>query len=156
MKTSRNLQFLLVLIVVSSAFGFGIQSNYEGPDQVELSLLEPAIVPDPVDGISRWWYTPSRKAHIFRHNYPKNVETKPKQGEDLRLPGNILPRLYNIRLLPFIEVGNWTTDGYVEISVDCIISTVNISINSLDLTIDQASITVNLYLFCRKGNVIAS
>ncbi|EFX81628.1 hypothetical protein DAPPUDRAFT_317254 [Daphnia pulex] len=142
MKTFWNLQFVLVLIAISSAFGFGVQPKYEGPDEVELSLLEPAVVPDPVDGISRWWYTPSRKAFLFRHNYAKNGEIEPRQGEDLRLPGNILPRLYNIRLLPFIEVGNWTTDGYVEISVDCIIATVNISINSLDLTIDQPSITV--------------
>jgi aminopeptidase N len=149
MKT-WNLAFVLGLTAVSLSFGCYAQSKYEGPDAVELSLLEPAIVPDPVDGISRWWYTPSRKAHIFRHNYPKSVEMKPKQGEDLRLPGNILPRLYNIRLFPFIEVGNWTTDGYVEISVDCIISTVNISINSLDLTIDQSSITVNRHLLKKE------
>jgi aminopeptidase N len=32
------------------AFGFGVQPKYEGPDEVELSLLEPAVVPDPVDG----------------------------------------------------------------------------------------------------------
>jgi len=153
MKTYWNLRFVLVLIAISPAFGFGIQSKYEGPDEVELSLLEPAIVPDPVDGISRWWYTPSQKAYLFRHNYAKNVAVEPKQGEDLRLPGNILPRLYNIRLLPFIEVGNWTTDGYVEISVDCIISTFNISINSLDLTIDRASIKVNHQLPIAKNKI---
>lgn len=154
MKTFWNLQFVLVLIAISSAFGFGFQPKYEGPDEVELSLLEPAVVPDPVDGISRWWYTPSRKAYLFRHNYAKNGDVEPRQGEDLRLPGNILPRLYNIRLLPFIEVGNWTTDGYVEISVDCIIATVNISINSLDLTIDQPSITVNHHLPIETNKIL--
>ncbi|KAI9551913.1 hypothetical protein GHT06_022250 [Daphnia sinensis] len=137
-----NLRLFFSLIIIGLAFGFDVQSNANGLDPDELSLLEPAIVPDPVDGVSRWWYTPSRKAHLFRHNYPSNVEVQPRQGEDLRLPGDILPRLYNIRLFPFIEEGNWTTDGYVEIDVECIIATVNISINSLDLTIDQASITV--------------
>ncbi|XP_046631005.1 aminopeptidase N-like [Daphnia pulicaria] len=137
----RNLLPFLVLIAVASAFG-NIQTQFDGPDEVELRLLEPAVVPDPVDGVSRWWYTPSRKAHIYRHKYPKNIQAQPRQGEDLRLPGDVLPRLYNVRLLPFIEVGNWTTDGYVEIFLDCIISTVNISMNSLDLTIDPASITV--------------
>jgi aminopeptidase N len=137
----RNLLPFLVLIAVTSAFG-NIQTQFDGPDEVELRLLEPAVVPDPVDGVSRWWYTPSRKAHIYRHKYPKNIQAQPRQGEDLRLPGDVLPRLYNVRLLPFIEVGNWTTDGYVEIFLDCIISTVNISMNSLDLTIDPASITV--------------
>jgi hypothetical protein len=50
MKTFWNLQFVLVLIAISLAFGFGVQPKYEGPDEVELSLLEPAVVPDPVDG----------------------------------------------------------------------------------------------------------
>ena len=139
------LPLLLVLLAAASAFGNNsIQSQYDGPDEVELRLFDPMVVPDPVDGVSRWWYTPSQKAHIYRHKYPKNVQVQPRQGEDLRLTGDILPRLYNVRLLPFIEVGNWTTDGYVEIFVDCIISTVNISMNSLDLTIDPLSITVNL------------
>lgn len=144
MMATCNLRLLLALTGIGLAFGFGIQSNDYGLDPVELSLLEPAIVPDPVDGVSRWWYTPSRKAHLFRHNYPRNADVMPRQGEDLRLPRNILPRSYNIRLLPFIEEGNWTTDGYVEISVECMIATVNISINSLDLTIDRASITVTI------------
>lgn len=138
MAISRSLLFVL-LVAVCAAYDNG---QYDGPDEVELRLLEPAVVPDPVDGVSRWWYTPSQKAHIYRHKYPKNIEAQPRQGEDLRLPGDILPRLYTIRLLPFIEVGNWTTDGYVEIVVDCVISTVNISMNSLDLTIDLASVTV--------------
>ncbi|KAI9551545.1 hypothetical protein GHT06_021878 [Daphnia sinensis] len=138
MTISRSLLCVL-LIAVCAAKANG---QYDGPDEVELLQLEPAVVPDPVDGVSRWWYTPSQKAHIYRHKYPKNIAAQPRQGEDLRLPGDILPRLYTIRLLPFIEVGNWTTDGYVEILVDCVISTVNISMNSLDLTIDLASITV--------------
>jgi aminopeptidase N len=140
----RNLLPFLVLFVVASAVQAfsNVQTQYDGPDEIELRLLEPAVVPDPVDGVSRWWYTPSQKAHIYRHKYPKNIQAQPRQGEDLRLSGDVLPRLYNVRLLPFIEVGNWTTDGYVEIFIDCIRSTVNISMNSLDLTIDQASVTV--------------
>lgn len=132
---------LISLAVIGSALG-QVKLNVDYSDEVELRLLEPAIVPDPVDGVSRWWYTPSRKAHIYNQKYPKAIKALARQGEDLRLPGDILPRSYNVRLLPFIEVGNWTTEGYVEILVECIIPTVNISLNSLDLTIDTASITV--------------
>lgn len=114
-------------------------------DANELLTLEPAVVPDPVDG-SRWYYTPSRKAHIYRHKYPSAASIKDKQtkqGEDMRLSGDLRPSLYDVRLLPFIEVGNFTTDGYVEITFNCIRSTSNISINALQLTIDRASISVN-------------
>ena len=34
-----------------------------------------------------------------------------RQGEDFRLPRDILPSLYSLQLLPFIEVGNFTTNG---------------------------------------------
>ena len=113
----------------------------------ELLTLEPAVVPDPVDG-SRWYYTPSRKAHLYRHNYPSAASIagkQTKQGEDMRLSGDLRPSLYDVRLLPFIEVGNFTTDGYVEITFNCVRATSNISINALQLTIDRASISVNYH-----------
>lgn len=133
---------LFASFVIALAFG-GVQSQYDGPDEIDVLLRkEPAIVPDPDDGISRWWYTPSRTAHIYRHKYPKEIEVETRQGEDLRLPGDLVPRLYNLRLLPFIEPGNWTTDGSVEIFFDVVVSTVNITINSVALTIDETSISV--------------
>ena len=87
----RNLLPFLVLFVVASAVQAfsNVQTQYDGPDEIELSLLEPAVVPDPVDGVSRWWYTPSQKAHIYRHKYPKNIQAQPRQGEDLRLSGDV-------------------------------------------------------------------
>ncbi len=65
-----------------------------------------------------------------------------KANEDLRLPGDILPYMYYIRLLPFIEEGNFTTHGYIEIFIDCVANTKNISMNSADITIIENSITV--------------
>lgn len=132
----RICSWLYFLVLAGSVFG---QNRYEDPNEFG---LEPAIVPDTVDGVSRWWYTPSRKAYVHRHKYPITNRILFKSGENLRLPGNILPRSYNIRLLPFIQVGNWTTDGYVEIFVDCMEPIINLSMNSLDLIIDKASITV--------------
>jgi aminopeptidase N len=49
-------------------------------------------------------------------------------------------------LLPFIEVGKFTTDGYIEILVECKKVTSSISMNAAALTIDTASITVSTIL----------
>lgn len=63
----------------------------------------------------RWWYAPSRKAHLHAHKYEQKLQqlnfATARQGEDFRLPRDVIPTLYNLRLLPFIEVGNFTTSG---------------------------------------------
>lgn len=65
-----------------------------------------------------------------------------KATEYYRLPGDILPYEYTIQLLPFIEEGNFTTHGHIEIFVDCVIETKNITINSAEITIKQNSVSV--------------
>ena len=62
---------------------------------------------------------------------------------DMRLPKNVLPNSYDIKLIPIIEEGNFTTIGYIEILVDCFETTSNISMNSADISINQSSILVN-------------
>ena len=111
-----------------------------------LSLMEPAIVPEPEDG-GRWWYTPSRKAHIHsvksKGRLMQNLIMSNKVNEDLRLPGDVLPSVYTIQLLPFIEEGgNFTTNGHIDIFVDCVRDTNNISMNAADITFKKLSITV--------------
>ena len=94
----------------------------------------------------RWWYAPSRKAPLYEQKYQgirdQLVRAAARQGEDMRLPTDVVPTSYTIRLLPFIEVGNFTTDGYIEILVECKIATSSISMNAADLTIDDKTITV--------------
>jgi hypothetical protein len=90
------------------------------------------------------WYTPSRKAHLYSRKVPSSqLAAGARQGEALRLPGDIIPISYNIRLLPFIG-GNFSTDGYVEILVQCVRNAPNISLNSADIDINVASISVTL------------
>jgi|688.fasta_scaffold610677_2 hypothetical protein len=66
---------------------------------------------------------------------------------DMRLPKNFLPISYDIKLIPIIEEGNFTTIGYIEILVDCLETTSNISMNSADITINQPSILVTSLLY---------
>ena len=124
----------------------------------ELEMMEPRIVAEPEDGSTTWWYTPSRKAHMHKHRYSSAIrnlqneynkkKNQIKQGEDMRLPGDIIPITYNVRMLPFVELiasGNYTTDGYVEIVVECVRATQNISINSAELDIKRS--TISVYVF---------
>lgn len=97
-------------------------------------------VHQPEDG-GRWWYAPSRKAH--RRPSLERIKFKQEQLEDAwRLPGDLSPVTYYVRLLPFIEVGNWTTAGFVEVLFNCVRDTHNITVNSAELVIDQNSIKV--------------
>ena len=142
-----------VLILLAVTVSYTLVLAYEQPliywrDDPE--LMQPTIMPEPVEG-ERWWFAPSRRAHLYAHKYQRRLEqmmkenASPKVGEDLRLPDALKPTLYNVRLLPFIEPGNFTTDGYVEILFDCLTGTRNISMNSAEITFDRLSIQV-LYM----------
>lgn len=87
-----------------------------------------------------WSEQPSWKINADRENKPSAVDW---DDAEYRLPGDLLPSVYTIRLLPFIEEGNFTTDGYIEIYVDCVNDTKNIVLNSVDIDIHQLSITVS-------------
>ena len=142
----------LLLGVFVSLLSSTLAAEYEPPlvywrDDPE--LMEPMIMPEPVEG-QRWWFTPSRKAHHYSHKYQRKIEQMMKEaasgkvGEDLRLPNTLRPTLYNVQLLPFIEPGNFTTNGYIEIFVDCLTATRNISMNSNEITFNLPSIQVRL------------
>ena len=136
----------LVIILISS-----LSSAHRDDEEDELqTLMDLGIVPEPVEG-SQWWYAPSGKAHKHGHRDPSSIGSsasggsgivKTSQGKDWRLPGDLVPVDYKIRLLPFLEVDNFTTDGYVEIIFNCLKDTTNITLNSADLTFDCNSISV--------------
>lgn len=161
-RIQRNVVVLVLTlhaVAASAVLHLGEDADIRRPTfdiDDELELMEPRIVAEPKDG-STWWYTPSRKAHIFKHRFNKairqleqqhNQKGINKQGEEMRLPGDIIPISYNVRMLPYVELiesGNYTTDGYVEIVFQCLRSTVNISINSAGLVIHKGTISVCKY-----------
>lgn len=123
---------------------------YPTPSTLELSedglsLMEPAIVPEPKDG-GRWWYAPSRRAHLHSHKSKsrliRDLLMSNKANEELRLPGDVIPYSYTIHLLPFIEEGNFTTRGQIEIFIDCLKNTNNITMNAADITFVRSTIAV--------------
>ncbi len=88
----------------------------------------------------------------FQRSLSSSVSAR--QGEEYRLSGDLEPVSYNIQLLPFIEEGNFTTHGLIEILFNCIESTDNITINSNEITFDHSIVTVmNCKLNIRSTSV---
>lgn len=97
------------------------------------------------------WHAPSRKASNYAYKYQARLQQLKRglarQGEEMRLPRDVLPETYEIALLPFIEVGNFTTKGHIDIYVKCQNSTRMISMNAADLQINEGSISVRRSLY---------
>lgn len=56
-----------------------------------------------------------------------------------RLPDNVAPMHYNIKIIPYIEEGNFTFDGESTINITIRHITQNLSLHTLELTIDEAA-----------------
>lgn len=56
-----------------------------------------------------------------------------------RLPDNVAPVHYNIKLIPYIEEDNFTFDGESSINITIHRMTQNLSLHALELTIDEAA-----------------
>ncbi|EFX67103.1 hypothetical protein DAPPUDRAFT_203789 [Daphnia pulex] len=59
-----------------------------------------------------------------------------------RLPRTVLPRHYDVRLLPILEKGNFTVLGRVSIDIQCLQSTDRIVLHSSDIQVDLKSVQV--------------
>lgn len=98
------------------------------------------------DSQNRWWYAPSRKAHLHVYKYQNAIRNLNRLAEQqdvqMRLPTDVLPIRYALRLLPFLEEGNFTTHGHVDIFVDCKSGTDKILLNAADLIFIDESIKV--------------
>lgn len=67
------------------------------------------------------------------------------QKDDLRLPLNVIPSHYDIRLLPILE--NSTVFGQVSIDLRCLNETDSIILHSVDIKVDLPSVQVFLISF---------
>lgn len=71
-----------------------------------------------------------------------------RAGEDLRLPRNVLPRSYEVTLLPILIEGNFTTEGSVNIVVDCVQASNNVTLHIADITWSASSVSVTSDFIC--------
>jgi hypothetical protein len=122
--------FLIAAVVLASLIATSSTLSVKGKDRGKPISYDP-FDPD----------VPSWRAQLDRENSPSAVDWN---DEVYRLPGDLLPSVYTLRLLPFLEENNFTTDGHVTIFVDCVNDTKNIVLNSIDIDIHLATITVIL------------
>lgn len=61
---------------------------------------------------------------------------------NVRLPRNVLPRHYDVRLFPILETGNLTILGQVAIDVECTEDTDRIVLHSAELTVNLENVQV--------------
>jgi len=63
--------------------------------------------------------------------------------DEMRLPGDIRPTSYDIRLLPNFEEDDFKIAGHIEIIVNCVSNTNDIILNSADIIVNNSSIKVS-------------
>lgn len=66
---------------------------------------------------------------------------------DVRLPRDLRPIHYDIRLLPWMEEGNFTISGFIQILFECAANTNKIVLHCADIEIDRMSIRVMEFMF---------
>ena len=76
----------------------------------------------------------------------KTITSDIRTETDFRLPTHIKPRHYRIWITPFVQEGNWTTKGRVEITAEHILldqDSYNITLHAEDMTIMDVSVRVH-------------
>ncbi|XP_037093237.1 aminopeptidase N-like [Pollicipes pollicipes] len=73
---------------------------------------------------------------------PKPEPEPPAKVRDVRLPLHLVPEAYQVRLLPFIEEGNFTFSGEVTMRLRAEHSGSNVTVHVKDMTVYNDSVTV--------------
>jgi len=71
-----------------------------------------------------------------------------KLTTNIRLPRTVIPRHYDVRLLPILEKGNFSILGRVSIDVECMEETDRIILHSADIVVNPKSVR----LIIKKGD----
>lgn len=79
---------------------------------------------------------------IEEYNQKLNGNSGGKSNE-YRLPTNIVPKKYTIKLTPFIEPGNFTFKGYVEIIANIVNSTNKVVLHIDDIKWETVALSIN-------------
>ena len=89
--------------------------------------------------------TDSKKQDIEIHSKPK-LDTAQNQlvPKNIRLPRDVLPIRYDIRLFPVLEKGNFSVLGQISVDVQCEMETDRIVLHSVDISVDPNSVKVNI------------
>ncbi|XP_076764198.1 suppressor of ER stress-induced death [Xylocopa sonorina] len=75
-----------------------------------------------------------------------STDTLGKKKLDVRLPRAVIPDSYELKLIPFLQVGNFTFNGEVKILVNVTEDTKNVTLHAMDMNIDESFTNIKEYL----------
>ena len=61
----------------------------------------------------------------------------------MRLPSHWIPESYDVRLIPYLEPGRFTTDGYVKMNLVSAVNNARIVFHARDMKIYEERISVS-------------
>ena len=62
------------------------------------------------------------------------------QVRDVRLPRHLKPELYKLELLPFIIPDNFTIRGHLELTLECVAVSKNVTLHVADMTLSMTTL----------------
>ncbi|XP_017767304.1 PREDICTED: aminopeptidase N isoform X1 [Eufriesea mexicana] len=81
----------------------------------------------------------------FEGRGTSGTDTFGKKKLDVRLPRSVIPDSYDLWLIPFIQVGNFTFNGEVKILVNVTEDTKNVTLHAMDMDIDESFTNIKEY-----------
>lgn len=75
-----------------------------------------------------------------------SVRPTPNKVDNVRLPRSLIPKIYNLTLKPDFygaDPSTFSTEGSVRIEMECTVETNNITLHSVDLTINESTVTIS-------------
>jgi aminopeptidase N len=72
----------------------------------------------------------------------KDKSHNKSSNDNIRLPRDVLPIRYDVRLFPVLEKGNFSILGHVAIDIQCKMETNRIVLHSADIVVDPKSVKV--------------
>ncbi|KOC62990.1 Aminopeptidase N [Habropoda laboriosa] len=83
---------------------------------------------------------------VFESRGIFSTDSSNKKKVDVRLPRSVIPDSYELRLIPFIQEGNFTFHGEVKILVNVTEDTRNVSLHAVDMNIDESFTNIREHL----------
>ena len=63
---------------------------------------------------------------------------------DVRLPRHLKPELYKLELLPFIIPDNFTIRGHLELTLECVAVSKNVTLHVADMTLSMTTLVEHI------------
>ncbi|KAJ8959933.1 hypothetical protein NQ314_006136 [Rhamnusium bicolor] len=149
-QISKSLATFLLLLFVGClvatgllVYNFSSCSNIANVKETKIAcektVAEDAVTTDRVEQVTEVAPTPTVPPTATTST--EKTKTDSDLDLDVRLPKSVIPHSYKLKLIPFLQEGNFTFHGEVKILVNVTENCSNITLHADDLFIDSVSVT---------------